>query len=59
MKPTLAPQPPASAPICVLCLGEQKDPATRTTCLRCCGSGLDPDPAAPANVIPLPARSAL
>jgi hypothetical protein len=55
------PSPPAAAaqPVCVACLGDQLDPATRTTCLRCCGTGIDPDPQAPANVIPLPARSAL
>jgi hypothetical protein len=55
---TIPDQPPAAAqaPICVLCLGEQLDPATRTTCLRCLGTGLDPDPDAPASVLPLPAR---
>jgi hypothetical protein len=37
-------------PTCVVCLGEQLAPATRTTCLRCCGTGLDPDPVAPTGI---------
>jgi hypothetical protein len=55
---TIPDHTPAAAPICVACLGDQLDPATRETCLRCCGTGLDPDPEAPANVISLPVRSA-
>jgi hypothetical protein len=45
----------AQTPICVACVGDGTDPATREMCLRCLGTGLDPDPDAPANVIPLAA----
>ena len=41
---------PEQAPICVVCLGDQIDPAAREPCLRCCGTGLDPDPLAPAGI---------
>jgi hypothetical protein len=49
---TIPDQPPTGAqpPVCVACVGDGTDPATRQMCLRCMGTGLDPDPAAPAGL---------
>jgi hypothetical protein len=56
MTDTLPERPAPAAehsPICVACLGERTDPATGDLCLRCRGRGIDPDPAAPAGIVPL------
>jgi hypothetical protein len=45
-----APQPAPALPPCMVCLGDQTDPATGQPCLRCCASGIDPDPLAPAGI---------
>jgi len=44
-------------PLCVACVGDSTDPATRQPCQRCKGTGIDPDPAAPTGIIPLSAAS--
>jgi len=47
---TAIPDEAAAAPICVACVGDGTDPATRDMCLRCMGTALDPDPAAPTGI---------
>jgi hypothetical protein len=47
------PDPPACAPVCVLCLGDGFNP-DGGVCPRCHGSTVDPDPRAPAGIVPLP-----
>jgi hypothetical protein len=54
---TLPEQPPAppepAVPVCVACLGDRAD-ADGGLCKRCRGTGRDPDPMAPAGIVPLP-----
>jgi hypothetical protein len=54
MTDTLTDQAPAATPdpVCVACVGEGTDPATGLPCLRRRGTGTDPDPAAPAGIVP-------
>jgi hypothetical protein len=48
VKQTTAPEP-----VCVACVGDRFNP-DGGDCPRCRGTGVDPDPAAAAGIVPLP-----